>query len=87
MFFPRSLRALPSSPAPTPRLPVPCQNDLREFGLGVDWRRSFITTDMNPYYDSFAAWHLQTLRDKGKVGGGGGGALYPVGGAHGRGSV
>ncbi|CAI7887242.1 unnamed protein product [Closterium sp. NIES-53] len=42
-------------------------DDLKAFGLGVDWRRSFITTDMNPYYDSFARWHLQSLYNKGKV--------------------
>eukprot|EP00897_Mesotaenium_endlicherianum_P004099 jgi/Mesen1/3717/ME000202S02808 len=41
--------------------------DLRRLGLGVDWRRSFITTDYNPYYDSFASWHLSTLHKKGKV--------------------
>jgi leucyl-tRNA synthetase len=29
---------------------------LSEMGCGVDWRRSFITTDMNPYYDSFTRW-------------------------------
>lgn len=47
--------------------PPIAMSDLQSFGLGVDWRRSFITTPMNPYYDSFAAWHLQTLRNKGKV--------------------
>lgn len=36
-------------------------------GLGVDWRRSFITTDVNPYYDSFVRWQFETLRDKKKV--------------------
>jgi leucyl-tRNA synthetase len=30
--------------------------DLMRIGLGVDWRRSFITTDVNPYYDSFVRW-------------------------------
>jgi leucyl-tRNA synthetase len=25
--------------------------DLERFGTGVDWRRSFITTAANPYYD------------------------------------
>jgi leucyl-tRNA synthetase len=25
--------------------------DLERFGAGVDWRRSFITTAANPYYD------------------------------------
>ena len=33
----------------------PLQNvrDLTDFGLKTDWRRSFITTEVNPYYDSF----------------------------------
>ena len=33
----------------------------------VDWRRSFITTDANPYYDSFVRWHFNTLKKRGKV--------------------
>lgn len=36
-------------------------------GCGVDWRRSFITTDANPYYDSFVRWQLTTLKNQGKV--------------------
>merc|ERR1719378_1680810 len=36
-------------------------------GLKVDWRRSFITTDVNPYYDSFARWHFKKLKEAGKV--------------------
>jgi leucyl-tRNA synthetase len=36
-------------------------------GLGVDWRRSFITTDKNPYYDSFVRWQFETLKDLGKI--------------------
>ena len=43
------------------------QDDLKAFGLGVDWRRSFITTDVNPYYDSFVRWHLTTLYKQGRV--------------------
>ena len=31
-------------------------------GCGVDWRRSFITTDVNPYYDSFVRWQFEALR-------------------------
>ncbi|KAI9153997.1 hypothetical protein LWI28_019539 [Acer negundo] len=27
--------------------------DLKAFGLGCDWRRSFVTTEINPFYDSF----------------------------------
>lgn len=30
--------------------------DLKSFGVAVDHRRSFITTDVNPYYDSFIQW-------------------------------
>jgi leucyl-tRNA synthetase len=35
-------------------------------GLHVDWRRSFITTDVNPYYDSFIRWQFNTLRNHAK---------------------
>ena len=31
-------------------------------GCGVDWRRSFITTDVNPFYDGFIQWQFRTLR-------------------------
>lgn len=34
---------------------------MRAMGCGVDWRRSFITTDMNPFYDSFVRWQFWTL--------------------------
>ncbi|GBG67828.1 hypothetical protein CBR_g949 [Chara braunii] len=47
--------------------PPLAKDDLRAFGTGADWRRSFITTNMNPYYDSFVRWHLSTLKAKGKV--------------------
>ena len=39
------------------------KTDLIRFGLGVDWRRSFITTDYNPYYDSFVRWQFNKLRE------------------------
>jgi leucyl-tRNA synthetase len=29
------------------------QKDLKAFGVSADWRRSFITTSVNPFYDSF----------------------------------
>lgn len=41
--------------------------DLKRIGLKVDWRRSFITTDVNPYYDSFVRWQFLTLRERNKV--------------------
>ena len=41
--------------------------DLKSMGLKVDWRRSFITTDVNRYYDSFVRWQFETLRELGKI--------------------
>jgi leucyl-tRNA synthetase len=40
---------------------------LRQFGSGIDWRRSFITTYVNPYYNAFIEWQFETLRKKGKI--------------------
>ncbi|GAB2293376.1 hypothetical protein Dimus_027575 [Dionaea muscipula] len=42
-------------------------DDLKEFGLGVDWRRSFVTTDINPYFDSFVRWQMRKLKAMGKI--------------------
>ena len=44
------------------------RKDMQDFGLGVDWRRSFITTDKNPYYDSFVKWQFNHLKANDKVG-------------------
>ncbi|XP_077183086.1 leucine--tRNA ligase, cytoplasmic isoform X3 [Paroedura picta] len=41
--------------------------DLKSMGLKVDWRRSFITTDVNPYYDSFVRWQFLTLKERKKI--------------------
>ncbi|GMI13865.1 hypothetical protein TrLO_g9093 [Triparma laevis f. longispina] len=41
--------------------------DLKRFGSGIDWRRSFITTSTNLFYDKFIRWQFETLREKGKV--------------------
>ena len=40
---------------------------LKSFGAGIDWRRSFITTAVNPYYDAFIRWQFNTLQKKNKV--------------------
>ena len=40
---------------------------LKNFGVGVDWRRSFITTAVNPYYDAFIRWQFETLRKANKI--------------------
>lgn len=41
--------------------------DLKAFGLSCDWRRSFVTTDINPFYDSFIRWQMRKLRSMGKI--------------------
>lgn len=41
--------------------------DLKLLGVKVDWRRSFITTPVNPYYDSFVRWQFTHLKEMGKV--------------------
>ncbi|OTB07677.1 hypothetical protein M426DRAFT_53369 [Hypoxylon sp. CI-4A] len=41
--------------------------DATNFGLGVDWRRSFVTTDANPFYDSFVRWQMNKLKGLGKI--------------------
>lgn len=41
--------------------------DLTRFGVHVDWRRTFITTDANPFFDSFVRWQFNHLKARGKV--------------------
>lgn len=41
--------------------PPLAERDMRAMGCGVDWRRAFVTTDLNPYYDSFVRWQFWTL--------------------------
>lgn len=36
-------------------------------GNRIDWRRSFLTTDINPYYDSFVRWQMNKLHELGKI--------------------
>lgn len=43
------------------------REDITNFGSSVDWRRSFITTDANPYYNSFIEWHMTILKENGFV--------------------
>lgn len=41
--------------------------DLKAIGVCVDWRRSFITTEANPYYDRFVRWQFRILHEKGLI--------------------
>lgn len=47
--------------------PLENVHDLTSFGLKTDWRRSFITTEVNPYYDSFIRWQFNKLRSHHKI--------------------
>ncbi|KAJ2545736.1 cytosolic leucyl tRNA synthetase [Coemansia sp. RSA 1853] len=42
-------------------------DDLKAMGCKIDWRRAFLTTDHNPYYDSFAQWQFNRLREMDKI--------------------
>ncbi len=43
-------------------------NDLNKMGISIDWRRNFITTSLNPYYDEFIRWQFRKLKEKNYVG-------------------
>ncbi|KAJ3341586.1 cytosolic leucyl tRNA synthetase [Gonapodya sp. JEL0774] len=36
-------------------------DDLKALGMKNDWRRTFLTTEANPYYDSFVRWQFNKL--------------------------
>ena len=37
--------------------------DLEKFGINCDFRRSFITTEKQKYYDKFVEWHMKKLKE------------------------
>ncbi len=41
--------------------------DLKSLGSAIDWRRSFITTSLNPPYDAFVRWQFRRLKEGGYV--------------------
>lgn len=47
--------------------PRDTREHLRALGAAVDWRRTFITTPLNPPYDAFVRWQYRRLRDRGYV--------------------
>jgi leucyl-tRNA synthetase len=47
--------------------PPLAKRDLINFGARIDWRRQFVTTDANPYYDSFVRWQMRKLKELGKI--------------------
>jgi leucyl-tRNA synthetase len=47
--------------------PPICKQDMNNFGARIDWRRSFVTTDANPYYDAFVRWQMNRLKEIDKI--------------------
>ncbi|KNC49373.1 leucyl-tRNA synthetase [Thecamonas trahens ATCC 50062] len=47
--------------------PPRCQLDMQAFGGKIDWRRSFYTTDVNPYYDAFIRWQFRLLKAQNRI--------------------
>ncbi|KAJ4307264.1 cytosolic leucyl tRNA synthetase [Collariella sp. IMI 366227] len=47
--------------------PPECKKDLTNFGARIDWRRQFVTTDANPYYDAFVRWQMIRLKELNKI--------------------
>ncbi|KAF8201405.1 hypothetical protein BJ912DRAFT_500295 [Pholiota molesta] len=41
--------------------------DNNAFGSRIDWRRTFMTTNANPYYDTFVRWQVNKLYKLGKI--------------------
>ncbi|KAG9778317.1 Leucine-tRNA ligase, cytoplasmic [Exophiala dermatitidis] len=47
--------------------PPLCEQDLIDFGARIDWRRKFVTTDANPFYDAFVRWQMNRLHEMNKI--------------------
>jgi leucyl-tRNA synthetase len=47
--------------------PKIARTDLTDLGVSADFTREFVTTDINPYYDSFIKWQFELLRRYGMV--------------------
>jgi len=43
------------------------RQDLINLGARMDWRRQFVTTDANPYYDAFVRWQMNRLKEANKI--------------------
>ncbi|HET6405584.1 MAG TPA: leucine--tRNA ligase [Candidatus Thermoplasmatota archaeon] len=47
--------------------PPKWREDVQRLGLAIDFRREFITTDLNPHYDAFIQWQFRKLHESGRV--------------------
>ncbi len=51
----------------TQYFPAETKNDLKTLGAAIDFRRSFITTSLNPRYSKFIEWQFRKLKELGYV--------------------
>eukprot|EP01129_Flabellula_baltica_P002677 TRINITY_DN1249_c0_g1_i1.p1 TRINITY_DN1249_c0_g1~~TRINITY_DN1249_c0_g1_i1.p1 ORF type:complete len:1041 (-),score=299.21 TRINITY_DN1249_c0_g1_i1:37-3159(-) len=58
--------------------PEETEKSLRLAGCKIDWRRSFVTTEVNPYYDAFVQWQFRKLKNQGRIKFGKRYAIYSV---------
>ncbi|KAL7673567.1 hypothetical protein ACOME3_008421 [Neoechinorhynchus agilis] len=47
--------------------PQHCRSDLDYIGFKIDWRRSFVTTNYNRWYDRFVRWQMRKLKEGGRI--------------------
>jgi leucyl-tRNA synthetase len=52
--------------------------DLKTFGCAIDWRRSFITTSINRFYNAFIEWQFRLLKEGGRIKSGYRPSIYSV---------
>ncbi len=43
--------------------PKEARKDFTKMGYSIDWRREFITTNLNPHYSKFIEWQFRKLRE------------------------
>lgn len=46
---------------------IALEKDLPSIGCAIDYRRSFVTTDINPHFDSFVRWQFNKLNNMGHL--------------------
>lgn len=47
--------------------PEVTKSELKQLGTCIDFERSFITTDLNPHFDSFVRWQMSKLQKQGML--------------------
>jgi leucyl-tRNA synthetase len=47
--------------------PKIAEEDLKAFSISADFTRSFMTTDINPYFDSFVRWYFDKFNESGYI--------------------